>query len=58
MLVATLLASVQMAVSSQLGVGTGVLAPADSATLQVVVDSSAKEIILTIGPFDLPGPER
>ena len=54
MLVATLLASVQMAVSSQLGVGTGVLAPADSATLQVVVDSSAKEIILTIGPFDLP----
>jgi len=54
MVVATLLAFVQMAVSPQMAAGPGVIAPADSARLEVAVDSSAKEIILTIGPFNLP----
>lgn len=54
MVVATLLAFVQMAVSPQMAVGPGVMAPVDTARLEVAVDSSAKEIILTIGPFNLP----
>ncbi len=48
MILAALLASVQMAAAQ------GGMPPADSARLQVAVDSSAKEIILTVGPFDLP----
>ncbi len=48
MIVAALLASVQMAAAQ------GGMPPADSARLQVAVDSSDKEIVLTIGPFDLP----
>jgi hypothetical protein len=40
--------------SVQLVMGLGAMAPADSATLAVKVDSSAKNIIITVGPFDLP----
>lgn len=48
MILATLLASMQMAA------GQGQLAAApDSAELQMVVDSSSKQIVLTVGPFHL-----
>jgi len=50
MVLAALLASAQMVT----GQGAMAMAPADSATLEVVVDSSAKKIIITVGPFDLP----
>ena len=47
MVVAALLASVQMAA------GPGGMAPADTARLEVTVDSSAKHIVLMVGPFHL-----
>jgi hypothetical protein len=50
MVLAALLASVQMVT----GQGAMAMAPADSAKLEMVVDSSAKTIVLTVGPFDLP----
>ncbi|TDJ54561.1 MAG: hypothetical protein E2O47_05810, partial [Gemmatimonadetes bacterium] len=47
MVVAALLVSVQMAA------GPGGMAPADTARLEVTVDSSAKHIVLMVGPFHL-----
>ena len=47
MIVATLLASIQMAA------GQGQMAAPDSARLEMVVDSSSKQIVLTVGPFHL-----
>ena len=47
MVVAALLASVQMAA------GQGAMAPANTARLEVTVDSSAKQIVLLVGPFHL-----